>query len=261
MADETGGIFVRFPDGVVPARGALIDVTGRLADPYGQLEIRPTSDGIRLVGAAALADPLPIAAASLGELVEARVVTLDASLDAAIVREPGGDLVLRLRDAAGAPFMARATRASGLQPDVARRGDRVRLAGIVGQRASARGKLDGYRLWLRDPADLARSAGVTPSPTPSPGATPRPGASALPSLTIAAALHLGSGSVTVEGTVSVSSTLLDSTAAARWWRTPLPPSSSSSRARHLRRDPGTACGSSGRSAARTGRRGSRPRRS
>jgi len=211
VADETGGIFVRFPDGTMPARGALIDVTGRLADPYGQLEIRPTSDGIRLVGAAALADPLPIAAASLGELVEARVVTLDASLDAAIVREPGGDLVLRLRDAAGAPFMARATRASGLQPDVARRGDRVRLAGIVGQRASARGKLDGYRLWLRDPADLARSAGVTPSPTPSPGVTPRPGASALPSLTIAAALHLGSGSVTVEGTVSVSSTLLDST--------------------------------------------------
>jgi uncharacterized protein YdeI (BOF family) len=211
VADETGGIFVRFPDGTMPARGALIDVTGRLADPYGQLEIRPTSDGIRLVGAAALADPLPIAAASLGELVEARVVTLDASLDAAIVREPGGDLVLRLRDAAGAPFTARATRASGLQPDLARRGDRVRLVGIVGQRASARGKLDGYRLWLRDPADLARSAGGTPSPTPSPGATPRPGASASPSMTIAAALHLGSGSVTVEGTGSVSSTLLDST--------------------------------------------------
>ncbi len=211
VADETGGIFIRFPDGILPARGALLDVTGRLADPYGQLEIRPTAEGIRFVGAAAITDPLPIGAASLGEAVEGRVVTLDASLDAAIVRESSGDLVLRLRDAAGAPFTARATRASGLQPDLARRGDRVRLVGIVGQRASARGKLDGYRLWLRSTADLSRSAGGMPGPTPSPGATPRPGASASPSVTIAAALRLGSGSVTVEGTVSVASTLLDST--------------------------------------------------
>ena len=236
-------------------------MTGRLADPYGQLEIRPTPDGVRLVGAANLVDPLPIAAASLGELVEARVVALDAVLDAAIVRESGGDLVLRLRDASGAPFSARATRASGLQPDLARRGYRVRLIGIVGQRASARGKLDGYRIWLRDAADLARSAGVTPSPTPSPGATPRPGASASPSMTIAAALRLGSGGVTVEGTVSVSSTLLDATGRRSLVQDASAAVEFSSRATPLRRDQGTACGSSGRSAARTGRRGSRPRSS
>jgi hypothetical protein len=194
-------------------------VTGRLADPYGQLEIRPTADGVRPVGSAHTADPLPITAASLGEPIEARLVTLDATLDAAIVRESGGDVVLRLRDAAGTPFSARATRASGLQPDVAKRGDRVRLVGVVGQRASARGKLDGYRLWLRDAADCSRSPGAAPGPTqtPSPGATPapgatqRPGASDPPVVTIAAALHLGSGIVTVEGTVTVSSTLLDAT--------------------------------------------------
>ena len=215
VADASGGIFVRFPDGVAPARGALVDVVGRLADPYGQLEIRPEADGVRLISAAALADPLPIGAASLGELVEARLVTLDATLDAAIVREPGGDLVLSLLDATGAPFRARATRASGLEPKIAGRGDRLRLVGIVGQRASARGKLDGYRLWLRDVGDVTRPAGVTPSPTPipSPGTTqrPRPGASDPPVATIAAALGIGSGSVAVEGTVSVSSTLLDAT--------------------------------------------------
>jgi hypothetical protein len=214
VADASGGIFVRFPDGVAPARGALLDVVGRLADPYGQLEIRPEADGVRLISAAALADPLPIGAASLGELVEARLVTLDATLDAAIVREPGGDLVLSLLDATGAPFRARATRASGLEPKVAGRGDRLRLVGIVGQRASARGKLDGYRLWLRDVGDVTRLAGAPPSPTlmPSPGTTQRPpGASDLPVATIAAALGLGSGSVAVEGTVSVSSTLLDAT--------------------------------------------------
>jgi hypothetical protein len=215
VADASGGIFVRFPDGVAPARGALVDIVGRLADPYGQLEIRPAAEGVRLIGTSSLADPLPIRAASLGELVEARLVTLDATLDAAIVREPGGDLVLSLLDATGAPFRARATRASGLEPKVAGRGDRLRLVGIVGQRASARGKLDGYRLWLRDVGDVTRPAGATPSPTPmpSPGTTqrPRPGASDPPVATIAAALRIGSGSVAVEGTVSVSSTLLDAT--------------------------------------------------
>jgi hypothetical protein len=215
VADESGSVFVRFPDGVAPARGVLLEVVGRLVDPYGQLEIRPAAKGVRLIGAAVLADPLPIGAASLGELVEARLVTLDATLDAAIVREPGGDLVLRLLDATGAPFRARATRASGLEPNVARRGDRLRLVGIVGQRASARGAVDGYRLWLRDAGDVTRPAGATPSPTPtpSPGTTPSPppGASGPPVATIAAALGLGSGSVAVEGTVSVSSTLLDAT--------------------------------------------------
>jgi hypothetical protein len=215
LADESGGIFVRFPDGVAPARGALLDVVGRLADPYGQLEIRPVVAGVRLIGVGPLAVPLPIGAASLSELVEARLVMLDATLDAAIVREPGGDLVLRLLDVTGAPFRARATRTSGLEPSVARRGDRLRLVGVVGQRASARGALDGYRLWLRDAGDVTRPAGVAPSPTPmpSPVTTPRPwpGASDPPAATIAAALGVGSGSVAVEGTVSVSSTLLDAT--------------------------------------------------
>ena len=212
VADETGAIFVRFPDGVVPVRGALVEVVGRLFDPYGQLEIRPASAGVRLLGTAAPALPLPIGAASLGELVEARLVTLDATLDAAIVQS-GGDLVLRLRDAAGAAFVARATRQSGLQATAAQRGDRLRLVGIVGQRASVRGALDGYRLWLRDAGDLARSAGAAASPTPTPGATtsPRPGTSAPPFTTIATAIGLGSGSVAVEGIVTVASTLLDTT--------------------------------------------------
>ena len=213
VTDETGAIFIRFPDGVVPARGALVEVAGRLFDPYGQLEIRPEAAGVRLIGAATLTLPLPIGAASLGELVEARLVTLDATVDAAIVRESGGDLVLRLRDAAGAPFIARATRSSGLQASVAQRGDRLRLVGIVGQRASTRGALDGYRLWLRDAGDVTRSAGATAGPTPSPAtaASPRPGPSVPPVTTIATAIGLGAGSVAVEGIVSVASTLLDAT--------------------------------------------------
>jgi hypothetical protein len=208
VADESGAVFVRFPAGGAPARGALLAVVGRLADPYGQLEIRPASAGVQLSGVASLPDPLPVGAAALGELVEGRLVTLDATLDAAIVREPGGDLVLRLVDATGAAFRARATRASGLETGLAQRGDRLHLVGIVGQRASARGQLDGYRLWLRDAGDVSRLPGAAPSPTPT--ARPRPGASDPPVVTIAAALRLGSGSVAVEGVVTVASTLLDS---------------------------------------------------
>ncbi len=209
VADESGAVFVRFTAGVAPARGALIDVVGRLADPYGQLEIRPASAGVQLIGLASLPDSLPIGAASLGELVEARLVTLDATLDAAIVREPGGDLVLRLVDATGAAFRARATRASGLETGLAQRGDRVHLVGIVGQRASARGQLDGYRIWLRDAGDVSRLSAAGPSPTPT--ARPGPGASSPAVVTVADALRLGSGNVAVEGVVTVTTTLLDST--------------------------------------------------
>ncbi len=215
VADASGGIYVRFPDGVAPSRGTLLDIVGRLADPYGQLEIRPSTRDVRVIGTAPLADPVPIGAGSLGELVEGRLVTLDATLDAAIARESGGDLVLRLVDASGASLRARATRASGLEPSCARRGDRLRLVGIVGQHATTRGALDGYRIWLRDAGDIVRLPDSGPGPTPSnpPGASPgsSPGASSAPVVTIAAALRLGSGSVAVEGTVSISSTLLDAT--------------------------------------------------
>ena len=51
IADATAGIPVRLPDGVAPpARGTLLEVRGALADPYGQLELRPASDGIVIVG-------------------------------------------------------------------------------------------------------------------------------------------------------------------------------------------------------------------
>ena len=104
---------------------------------------------------------------------------------------------------------ARATRASGIEPTVARRGDRLHLVGIVGQRASARGLLDGYRVWLRDAADVTRATDVPPGPTPKPTPSPRPGASEPPLTTIAAALRLAAGPVAVEGVVSVAVTLLD----------------------------------------------------
>ncbi len=152
----------------------MLRVGGRLAEPYGQLEIRPASSDASSPARAVLPDPSPSRRVRW-EGVEARLVVVEGTLEAPIARETGGDLVLRLVDETGTPFRARAAHASGIPLTIARPGTRLRLTGIVGQRASRKGALDGYRLWLRDRHDLvvvaspaARPAGSSPSPTATP---------------------------------------------------------------------------------------------
>ena len=214
IQDATGGLVVKLPDGAPrPARGARVRVTGKLVDPYGQLELRPgTAGDVVVEGIGALPDPLPGSAASLGEATEARLVVLEGTLEAPPARETSGDLVLRLLDDAGVPFRARATKASGLEPTLARPGSRLRLTGIVGQRASRKGALDGYRLWIRDAADLVVVAG--PRPGASPGASsPSPTATPGPAVrSIAAVLRLADGPVRIEAVVTIAATLLDASA-------------------------------------------------
>jgi outer membrane biosynthesis protein TonB len=209
IQDPTGAIVLRLPDGAPrPARGAVVRATGKLADPYGQLEIRPNSaDDVSIAGFTTIPNPFPGTAAMFGEETEARLVVLEGTLDAAIAREAGGDLVLRLVDDAGVAFRARATRATGIVPTAARTGARLRLTGIVGQRASRKGALDGYRLWLRDPADLVITAAPRPTASPTPSASPAPSVAAVRS--IAAVVRLGEGSVRVDGVVTIPAALLD----------------------------------------------------
>ncbi len=212
VADTSGGIFVRFDEALNVARGDVLRLTGRLADPYGQLELRVAATGLVRTGSAALPEPLPLGPAGLGESTEARLVTLEGVIAGTPVRELGGDVVMRLVGAAGKSAALRATRASGIEPGSVHSGDRVRVVGIVGQRASRRGALDGYRVWLRDPADVRHLAGTTgPSPTPHPSGSPRPTATLAcdgPLVAIASALR-SSGIVCVAGTVTVPATLLD----------------------------------------------------
>jgi hypothetical protein len=211
IQDATGGLVVKLPDGAPrPARGARLLVTGKLVDPYGQLELRPgTAEDVVVDGIGALPDPLPGSAASLGEVTEARLVVLDGMLESPPARETSGDLVLRLVDDAGVPFRARATKAAGLEPTLARTGSRLRLTGIVGQRASRKGALDGYRLWIRDAADLVVVAG--PRSGASPGASsPSPTRPSGPAVRpIAAVLRLADGPVRIEAVVTIAATLLD----------------------------------------------------
>lgn len=212
IQDATGGLFVRLPVGALrPARGASIRLSGILADPHGQLEIRPAAGDFAVVAGGGLPDPLPITATQMGEISEGRLVTIEGTLDAKVVHDASGDAILRLVDATGTAFRARAARASGIATAALVRGTRLRLTGVVGQRASRKGALDGYRLWLRDASDLAVIA-AAPTPEPSPTPRPSPGIPATgPVEAIAAILLRSSGPVTVEGVVTTPATLLDAT--------------------------------------------------
>ena len=97
---------------------------------------------------------------------------------------------------------------SGLTVSSFEAGATYRVTGIGGQRASRKGALDGYRLWLRSAADVQRLAGP-----PAAGSTPEPGggATAPQTITIAAALRKGEGTVAVDGVVTAPATLLDAT--------------------------------------------------
>jgi hypothetical protein len=210
IADTTGGIVIRLPDGATPpGRGTLVRVTGPLADPYGQLEIRPAAGGLRATGTGALAAPLAIGVPELGEGTEGSLVQLRGILHAAPTKGTSGDLVMDLVDGSGRTFRVAADGSSGIRTTDLPRDQLLRVVGIVGQHASRKGALDGYRLWLRDRADVAivASGGGGASPTPSPGAS---AGSTSAAVSIAAALRAPDGTaLLVEGTVTAGVSLLD----------------------------------------------------
>lgn len=206
IADATGGIVVRVPDGAAtPARGSLVLVSGPLSAPYGQLEIRPQTAGFRTMGAGALPAPHGIDAADLGEGTESRLVTITGTVVSAVRKSTSGDIAVDLVDAAGRPFRVMGDASSEISAADLRAATTYRLAGIVGQRASKKDALDGYRVWLRDRADIALSssgpAGATPSPTAGRGVGPV--------LAIAVARRLDDLPATVEGVVTAGPGLLD----------------------------------------------------
>jgi hypothetical protein len=216
IADGTGGIAVRLPSGVAaPGRGATVAVRGLLADPYGQLELRPSASGFRVTGQGSLPAPLRLIATDLGEATEGRLAELTGAVTAAPKKGTNGDLTIELTDAAGKPFRVVSDGSSGIAASDLVKGSSYRLTGIVGQRASRRGALDGYRLYLRDRQDIAM---IPPLPG-GPGASPGPGGSGAPAASAGAAATVpvstalaapdGAG-VTVEATVTAGPTLLDS---------------------------------------------------
>ena len=178
IADATGGIPVRLPDGVVaPARGTLLEVRGVLADPYGQVELRPPSGGIAVVGTGTPPSAIALSAGAVGEPNEGRLARVSGTIDGSASKSTSNDLTFSITGSDGATLRILADASAGLDAGLFRKGARVSLTGIVGQRASRKGALDGYRLWLRDRGDVV----ITAQPAPTPSATPRGGPTPKPS--------------------------------------------------------------------------------
>jgi hypothetical protein len=203
IQDLSAGIVVRVPDGLTaPSRGTAVLVTGPLADPYGQVEIRPAASGMRTIGPGTLPAPASVTAAQLGEGTEAELVVIAGTASSPARKSTSGDLAIDLVDSAGREFRVMADGSSDLRVADFSVGGQIRITGIVGQRASRKGVLDGYRVWVRARADVVSATGG--------GSTPPPIRESA--ITIRAALSKVDGThVLIEGTVTVGVSLLDAT--------------------------------------------------
>jgi hypothetical protein len=128
-------------------------------------------------------------------------VTIDGRLDAKPRKATSGDLTIDLVTDGGAVRLL-ADASSGLTVASFTVGATYEVSGVAGQRASRKGTLDGYRIWLRDAGDLRA---VDPGDEGVPGG----GSAGASVVSIAAALRSGGAAVSVEGVVTVGPALLD----------------------------------------------------
>jgi hypothetical protein len=205
MQDSSGGIFVRLSTADTSlAIGRSIEVEGTLSAPYGQLEIRQL-DWI-LAGEV---DKEPAAARreldEIGEATEASLVTIRGTVDS--VQTDAGRLTITIGDGVN-EIRALADPAAAVSRSDVERGDEVLVTGIVGQHATATGRLDGYRVWLRRPADLVvRDPLATDSPGPT--TTPTPAPTSTIHHDLASALGTRGAAVDVKAAVTVTAGLFD----------------------------------------------------
>lgn len=173
LQDATGGLPVRLPTvalGEEFPRGTVVRVSGELAAPYGNLELRPADvDDIVVIGSGGLPDAVSLGSDGLSEVNEGLFATLTATIEG-IDRYDSGAVSIGIRDGAGTGKVY-AFAPIGLDVSRLQRDQRIKARGIVGQRATSSGADDGHRLWLRSSGDLTLvAAAPTPSPTADPGA-------------------------------------------------------------------------------------------
>jgi hypothetical protein len=218
VADDTGGVAVRLPSSSTGySIGTRIQVTGTLAAPYGQLEVKTTADGVQAIGIGVLPTPIVVGAGGLDESSEGRLATVTGTVSGKPKRSSGGDLTIVLERSGAVSIKVIADSSSLVTADAFTIGGTYRLTGIVGQRASRKGALDGYRICLRDSGDVVAVPGAgLPGSLPAPGASLGPGVDGdgpgpVPAVPIATALGRIDQAVAVEAIVTAPASLLDST--------------------------------------------------
>ena len=216
IADATGGIAVRLAAGSTPpARGRQLLISGPTAAPYGQLEIRPASGHLADLGTETIPSPIAVSGAGLGEATEGRLVVVVATQRGVARKSVTGDLTVDLLDSAGTRVRVMVDASSGITTADLRNSVRYRFTGVVGQRSTRTGALDGYRIWLRDRGDItldpAAGADSSGSGAGNGGSTGAAGGGTGSEsiLTIAAARNLVDARAVVVGTVIAGSGLLD----------------------------------------------------
>jgi hypothetical protein len=210
IGDATGGIVVRLPDGLVgPTRGQAIVVSGALADPYGQLEIRPTESGLTLDGDGSVPEVVDLPLSGPNESTEGRLVRLAGIVIARPTKSTSGDIALSVETSNGTRIRVMADASSGLTQASFVPGARYRIVGIAGQRASRKGAPDGYRVWARDRHDVTLLA-AAPSPTAGSSGSPRASGGTPARVSIASALRTTDRDVAIEAVVTAPANLLDS---------------------------------------------------
>ena len=176
IADGTGGIAVRVPDGDRRARSRRDRASSRGA---ARGSVRPAraptrrARASRSPGTGSLPAPLRLAAARArrGDRGPARRAHRHRRRRAAEGHERRPhDRPRRCRPAR--PSASSPTARAASPPTDLVKGRTYRLTGIVGQRASRKGALDGYRLYLRDRADIVAVAQPAPARAPAPSGAP-----------------------------------------------------------------------------------------
>jgi outer membrane biosynthesis protein TonB len=210
IGDATGGLPVRITDGMTaPPRGTLVEVRGAIAAPYGQTELRLSADGLSTLGAGVVPGAQAVSPATVGEALEGRLVTVSGTVTVGAAKATSGDIALAIAGSDGATLKIYADASAGVSAAGLKKGVSATFTGIVGQRASKKDALDGYRVWVRDPGDVSV---MPPSASSAPSASPSPGSSAAPAVeSIATARVRDGATVTVVGVVTADRSLLDST--------------------------------------------------
>jgi hypothetical protein len=176
IQDASGGILVKLADvgSTNLAIGRIVRVSGELAAPFGNLEIRVAAGDLVEMGSSSAPSPRTLTVAGLAEATEGILARIAADV-VRVEASTTGSLTLIVSDATaeGRVFFHAPLGAAAADYAV---GARLEVVGIVGDR------LGLYRIWPRSRSEVRVLSGP-PTPTPRPTATPRPTSTPRPTAT------------------------------------------------------------------------------